>query len=116
MLPRRPRIFGGRTGCVFDLVEWATDHPQLDSGHRRGERAWHCMGQKVLSIRTTNTGVAIMAGRVAKLVEFSGHDSAPMGGCASSSDLEPGKDILGAPDTQPVEAAGTREQITISVI
>ena len=68
-----PAHLGGRTGCVFDLVEWATGHPQLDSGHRRGQRAWHCMGQKVLSIRTTTTGVAITAG-----IHYTKADQAPM--------------------------------------
>lgn len=32
------------------LAEWATSHPQLDASHRQGERAWHCAGQKVLSL------------------------------------------------------------------
>ena len=36
---------------LVDLVEWATKDPRLDPGHRRGERSWHCMGQRVLSIR-----------------------------------------------------------------
>jgi hypothetical protein len=39
---------------VIDLVEWATTDSRLDPGHRRGERSWHCMGQRVLSIRPTS--------------------------------------------------------------
>lgn len=38
------------------LVDWATAHALLDPGHRRSERAWHCMGQKVLSLRPTKDG------------------------------------------------------------
>lgn len=47
---------------VTDLVEWATRHSQLDHGHRRGERSWHCLGQRVLSIRSTKAGLSIRAG------------------------------------------------------
>ena len=47
---------------VAELVEWATKHPLLDPGHRQGERAWHCMGQKVLSIRRSGTTPKIRAG------------------------------------------------------
>lgn len=53
---------GGRSNAVWELVEWATMHEQLDPGHRKGERAWHCMGQKVLSITGTRAGLKITAG------------------------------------------------------
>jgi hypothetical protein len=43
-------------------VEWATKEPLLDASHRRGERSWHCMGQKVLSIKVTTAGLAVTAG------------------------------------------------------
>lgn len=58
-----PKHLGDRSGSVAELVEWATKHASLDSGHRRGERAWHCMGQKVLSIKGTKSkGLSIAAG------------------------------------------------------
>jgi hypothetical protein len=53
---------GVRSGAVYDLVEWATMEPLLDASHRQGERSWHCMGQKVLSIKVTTTGLAVTAG------------------------------------------------------
>jgi hypothetical protein len=57
-----PAHLGVRSSTVYDLVEWATKEPLLDAGHRRGERSWHCMGQKVLSIKVTTAGLAITAG------------------------------------------------------
>ena len=58
-----PKHLGDRSGAVAQLVDWATRHPRLDPGHRKGERSWHCMGQKVLSIRGTKAkGLAIRAG------------------------------------------------------
>ena len=57
-----PAHLGARSNAVYDLVEWATKEPLLDASHRRGERSWHCMGQKVLSIKGTTTGLAITAG------------------------------------------------------
>lgn len=57
-----PTHLGKGTGAVAALVEWATKHPLLDPGHRRGERAWHCMGQKVLAITTATGGVKVTAG------------------------------------------------------
>jgi hypothetical protein len=53
---------GAGSSSVYDLVEWATTHPSLDAGHRRSERSWHCMGQKVLSIKATGTGILVTAG------------------------------------------------------
>jgi hypothetical protein len=47
-----PARMGQGTDAVRDLVEWATKHPLLDPGHRRSERSWHCMGQRVLSMRS----------------------------------------------------------------
>jgi hypothetical protein len=58
-----PKHLGAASSAVYELVEWATTHPLLDNGHRRGERSWHCMGQKVLSIKSTKEGgLAITAG------------------------------------------------------
>jgi hypothetical protein len=57
-----PAYLGACSDAVYDLVEWATKEPLLDAGHRRGERSWHCMGQKVLSIKGTTIGLAITAG------------------------------------------------------
>jgi hypothetical protein len=51
-----------RSRDVFDLVEWATKNQLLDPGHRKGERAWHCMGQKVLSIKGTEGGLNVRGG------------------------------------------------------
>jgi hypothetical protein len=57
-----PAHLGGRSGSVYELVEWATKKPLLDASHRRAERSWHCMGQKVLSIKVTTAGLMITAG------------------------------------------------------
>ena len=57
-----PTHLGVKSAAVHQLVEWATTHPLLDASHRRGERAWHCMGQKVLSIKGTTAGLTITAG------------------------------------------------------
>ena len=69
---------GVRSPSVYSLVEWATTHERLDAGHRRGERSWHCMGQRVLSIRPTRSGLALTAGihytdaaRAPQIVELS---------------------------------------------
>jgi hypothetical protein len=58
-----PKHLGDRSGAVAQLVDWATRHRSLDPGHRKGERSWHCMGQKVLTIKgTAGKGLAIRAG------------------------------------------------------
>ena len=57
-----PAHLGARSDAVYDLVEWATKEPLLNASHRRGERSWHCMGQKVLSIKGTTIGLTITAG------------------------------------------------------
>jgi hypothetical protein len=57
-----PLHLGDLSPKVFDLVEWATKDGRLDPGHRQGERAWHCMGQKVLSIRRSGGEPKIRAG------------------------------------------------------
>jgi hypothetical protein len=57
-----PLHLGKLSGDVFDLVEWATKHPVLDPGHRQAERAWHCMGQRVLSIRRGGKEATVRAG------------------------------------------------------
>src|SRR5437879_13122547 len=51
-----------RSRDIFDLVEWATKNQLLEPGHRKGEPAWHCMGQKVLSIKGTDGGLNIRGG------------------------------------------------------
>ena len=53
---------GTHSTSVWELVEWATSHARLDPSHLRGERAWHCLGQKVLSIKGMRGGLAIRAG------------------------------------------------------
>ena len=67
-----PIHLGVRSAAVYELVEWATTHPLLDASHRRGERAWHCMGQQVLSIKRTTTGLTITAG-----IQYSNPGAAP---------------------------------------
>ncbi|HEY3924654.1 MAG TPA: hypothetical protein VGL75_08830 [Acidothermaceae bacterium] len=57
-----PAHLGIRSTAVYELVEWATAHPALDASHRRGEREWQCMGQKVLSIKGARDGLTIQAG------------------------------------------------------
>lgn len=57
-----PVHLGERDADVFELVEWATKHPHLDPGHRKGERVWHCMGQKVLTVKGTPGGLRVTAG------------------------------------------------------
>jgi hypothetical protein len=59
-----PKHLGAdRSSAVVELVEWATKHPMLDPGHRRGERSWHCMGQKLLTIKgAAGKGLTIRAG------------------------------------------------------
>lgn len=47
---------------LSDIVEWATKHPLLDGSHRRGQRSWQCMGNRVLSIATAESGLKIKAG------------------------------------------------------
>jgi hypothetical protein len=68
-----PKHLGDRSEAVADLVEWATRHKFLDPGHRRGERSWHCMGQKVLSIKgLKGKGLAIRSG-----IHYSDREKAP---------------------------------------
>lgn len=57
-----PKHLGKGSAGVYALIEWATTHPLLDAGHRRGERAWQTMGQKVLSVKAVTGGVAVTAG------------------------------------------------------
>lgn len=54
--------FGKRSQDVAELIQWATDHHQLDPGHRKSERSWHCRGQRVLSIHGAGGGLAVRAG------------------------------------------------------
>ncbi len=53
---------GTHSAAVWELVEWATSHPRLDPSHLRGERAWHCLGQKVLSIKVSRGELAVRVG------------------------------------------------------
>jgi hypothetical protein len=57
-----PLHLGDRSGEVFALVEWATKDRRLDPGHRQGERSWHYMGQRVLSIRRSRKDLNIRGG------------------------------------------------------
>lgn len=52
----------GFESATDPLVEWATSHTRLDPGHRQGERAWHCAGQKVLSFIVTKKELRVFAG------------------------------------------------------
>ena len=62
---------GAASQRVLEFVEWATTHPALDPGHRQSERSWHCMGQRVLSIRRGGGGISVTGG-----IHYSG-DNAP---------------------------------------
>lgn len=53
---------GHQSAAVRELVEWVTSHPLLDASHLKGERSWHCMGQKVLSITGTRSELKITGG------------------------------------------------------
>lgn len=57
-----PVHLGPRADDVFELVEWATSDLDLAPGHRQSERAWHCEGQKVLSIKGSHGGLLVRAG------------------------------------------------------
>jgi hypothetical protein len=64
---------GVQSGTVDVLVDWATRHDSLDAAHRQGERAWHCAGQRVLSVRPSRAGLRILAG-----IHGSADDRAPL--------------------------------------
>jgi hypothetical protein len=53
---------GSNGGAVDVLIEWATRDIRLDAAHRQSERSWHCMGQRVLSIRRTRMGLRVLGG------------------------------------------------------
>ena len=57
-----PLHLGRFSAGVTALAEWATSDPQLDAAHRQGERSWHCLGQKVLSLRLQHGVLDIRAG------------------------------------------------------
>lgn len=57
-----PAHFGARSRDVAELIQWATNHHQLDPRHRKSERSWHCRGQRVLSIRSGAGGLVVRAG------------------------------------------------------
>ena len=57
-----PAHFGTRSHDVTELIHWATMHHQLDPGHRKSERSWHCRGQRVLSIHSAGGGLVVRAG------------------------------------------------------
>lgn len=64
---------GAGGGAVDVLVEWATRDGRLDAAHRQSERSWHAMGQRVLSIRRSRTGLRVLGG-----VHGSTDDRAPV--------------------------------------
>jgi hypothetical protein len=64
---------GAGSGAVDVLVEWATRDVRLDAAHRQSERSWHVMGQRVLSIRRSRTGLRVLGG-----VHGSTDDRAPV--------------------------------------
>jgi hypothetical protein len=54
-----------RATWVASLVDWVASRDDLDPAHRRGERAWHYRGQKVLSLTRVSKprpGVRVRAG------------------------------------------------------
>lgn len=57
-----PKYLRGASAALTELVGWLTTHPELDSGHRKGERNWMCRGQRVLSIQSGASGLRIRAG------------------------------------------------------
>jgi len=61
-LSSTPAYLGERSKYLFELGEWATKDERLDPGHRQGERSWHFMGQKVLSIQWTKPRIDVRAG------------------------------------------------------
>lgn len=52
---------GGNAEWIRALVEWATQHPELDAAHSKSMRAWSCDGQRVLTVRGKR-GFKITAG------------------------------------------------------
>lgn len=64
---------GPQAGSIADLVDWATRDDRLDAAHRQNERSWHCMGQRVLSVRRTRGALRVLAG-----VHGSTDDRAPL--------------------------------------
>lgn len=54
--------FGKRSHDVAELIHWATNHHQLDPGHRKSERSWHCRGRRVLSVLGAGGGLVVRAG------------------------------------------------------
>ena len=67
-----PAHLGRRSAAVTELVDWATANDCLDPSHRRGERAWQCLGQRVLSIKRSRSGIAVTAG-----IHYSKEDEKP---------------------------------------
>jgi hypothetical protein len=57
-----PKYLRGASSSLQALLDHATRHPQLDGGHRKGERNWLCRGQRVLSIQSSGQGLRIRAG------------------------------------------------------
>jgi hypothetical protein len=76
------------TDCLFELVEWATRHPHLDAGHRRGRRSWHCRGQQVLSIQRSVIGVVVRAGIHGTGDHAPTEVPIPTGGAMSGTELD----------------------------
>lgn len=57
-----PKYLKDAAKPLEELAAWLNSHEHLDSGHRRGERSWQCMGQRVLSIKSHAGGLRIRAG------------------------------------------------------
>lgn len=51
-----PRHFGKRGELIRPLVDAIAERSELDPAHRKGYRAWHYCGQKVLEIRGKSGG------------------------------------------------------------
>jgi hypothetical protein len=57
-----PLHLGDRTDWVRRLVDAIAFREELDPAHLKGERSWHCRGQKVLRLTRAKAGVRVEAG------------------------------------------------------
>lgn len=57
-----PLHLGDRVRWVREVVDWLAAQHELDPGHRQGQRAWHCRGQKMFEIRSKRDGLLVIAG------------------------------------------------------
>jgi hypothetical protein len=51
-----------RSAWVAPLVDAVAAREEIDPAHLKGERAWHCRGQKLLRLTRTSAGVRVEAG------------------------------------------------------